>query len=377
MTPISTQDGAAGTASATVRLAGAWRADVAHSSVRFAVAHMVVSTFRGELTEFEATFEAGADRLALTGSGRVASVTTRDDTLTAHLRAPDFFDADRYPEIRLASTSVAVAGDRVTVEAGLTIKGITRPVVLTGTLAGPVDDPFGGARLGLDLEGTIDRRDFGLDWNLPPGRRTRPWKRDRPERTARAGQGYVSVRVLAVSGSLRRASYNSALLRAAAAAAPAGVMVELWDGLAAIPPFCEDDEAGRPPWAVRELRARIAAADALLLATPEYNGSVPGHLKTAVDWASRPFGESALWDKPSAVVGASTGSFGGVRAQEELRGVLRTAGARVVGSALAVPRAHEHFDESGELVTPELRSRLAAVLGDLVATADGRSAVAA
>lgn len=146
-------------------LAGVWKADVVHSSVRFAVRH-VVSTFRGELPDFEAELRVAEDGARLVGRGRVASIQTRDETLTAHLFAPDFFDSERFPEIGLTSTSVERAGDRISVEAELRIKETTRPVRLTGTIEGPAADPFGGTRLALALETAIDRRDFGLEWGM-------------------------------------------------------------------------------------------------------------------------------------------------------------------------------------------------------------------
>ena len=122
----------------------------------------------------------------------------------------------------------------------------------------------------------------------------------------------------------------------------------MWDGLAAIPPYNEDDDtADRRRRAVRELREAIADADALLIATPEYNSSIPGQLKNALDWASRPHGEAALKNKPVAVVGASAGMFGAVWAQAELRKVLAASGARVLDAELPVGRAHEAFDGDG------------------------------
>ena len=148
-------------------LAGRWRADTVHSSVSFEVEHMRVSLFRGDLPEFEATLEIEDGLARLSGTGACASIVTRDDVLTAHLRAPDLFDAERHPELRLSSTSFELMDGDVTVEAALTVKGITRPVVLGGWLAGPVRDPFGGDRIGLRLECAIDRRDFGLDAEVP------------------------------------------------------------------------------------------------------------------------------------------------------------------------------------------------------------------
>ena len=149
--------------------------------------------------------------------------------------------------------------------------------------------------------------------------------------------------VLGISGSLRRDSHNSALLR------NAPFELDLWEGLKTIPPYDEDDDVDPAPPAVAELRAAVAGADAVLFATPEYNGSIPGQLKNAIDWLSRPRSTSVLRNTPVAVVGASTGGFGAVWAQAELRKVLRTAGARVVDRDLDLgdPGAHrgEHLAE--------------------------------
>lgn len=154
------------------------------------------------------------------------------------------------------------------------------------------------------------------------------------------------MRILAVSGSLRADSHNTQLLRAAASAvAVDGVAVELWDGLGDLPIYDQDLE-GDVPESVRRLRQDWGSADAILFATPEYNGSVPGGLKNAIDWASRPQGEAALRNKTVAVVGASTGQFGALWAQQDLRRILGTAGARVVEGELPVPRAHEGFDDT-------------------------------
>src|ERR1041384_1957328 len=118
------------------------------------------------------------------------------------------------------------------------------------------------------------------------------------------------MRVLGISGSLRERSHNRALLEAAAGLLPPGVELELFDGLADVPLYNEDTDHDQPPAGVRELREAIDQADALLFATPEYNGSVPGVLKSAVDWASRPARAGALWGKTAAVMGASTGTYG-------------------------------------------------------------------
>ena len=154
------------------------------------------------------------------------------------------------------------------------------------------------------------------------------------------------MRILAVSGSLREGSFNTSLLRRAAQeAAPDGIELELWEGIGDLPFYDEDLEQDVPE-SVRRLRAEWASADAILFATPEYNGSVPGALKNAVDWASRPRLEAVLRNKPVAVVGASTGQFGALWAQQDLKRILGIAGARVVGEPLPVSRAHEGFDEA-------------------------------
>jgi chromate reductase, NAD(P)H dehydrogenase (quinone) len=181
------------------------------------------------------------------------------------------------------------------------------------------------------------------------------------------------VRVLGISGSLRRDSHNTALLRAAAELMPPGAELELYDGLKAVPPYDEDDDiAGAQPPAVQELKDAIAQADALLFSTPEYNGSIPGVLKNAVDWASRPKATTVLARKPVAVIGASTGMFGAVWAQAELRKVLQTAGAEVVDRELPVMQAHAQFDEYGNLVADDLRDQLAEHVTALVEHADAK-----
>ena len=166
------------------------------------------------------------------------------------------------------------------------------------------------------------------------------------------------MKVLGISGSLRRDSYNTKLLRAAEELLPPFVELEVWDELKAVPPFDEDDELGPEPAAVASLRRAVAGADAILFATPEYNGSVPGQLKNAIDWLSRPVATSVLRGKPVLVVGASSGAFGAVWSQAELRKVLATAGARLVDGEVAVGHAPTKFDDFGTLVAEELRDEL-------------------
>jgi len=174
--------------------------------------------------------------------------------------------------------------------------------------------------------------------------------------------------VLGISGSLRADSHNTRLLRAAARELPEGVEFRLLDGLRDVPPYDEDDDRDPAPAAVARLREAIAGADALLISTPEYNSSIPGQLKNALDWASRPRETSPLRFKTVAVIGASTGAFGAVWAQAELRKVLGASGARVVEGDLALGHAHQKWDEGG-LLDDDVRGQLRDLLSQLVAEA--------
>jgi chromate reductase len=176
------------------------------------------------------------------------------------------------------------------------------------------------------------------------------------------------VQILAISGSLRAGSFNTALARAAAELAPVGVEIELYDGLRDLPPYDQDlDEAGgAPPDEVRHLRARIEGADALLVVTPEYNGSVPGVLKNAIDWVSARHRGSSLLNKTVAIAGATTGQYGAIWAQQDLRRILGISGARVIAGELPVSRAQNAFDEKGALTDPLLGDRLRKHLENLV-----------
>ncbi|HEX4109624.1 MAG TPA: NADPH-dependent FMN reductase [Solirubrobacteraceae bacterium] len=184
------------------------------------------------------------------------------------------------------------------------------------------------------------------------------------------------MKVLAISGSLRRDSHNRRLLRAAARLLPPGEELVFFEGLREIPPFDEDHEAD-PPAAVQAWREAIAEADALLVATPEYNHSIPGQLKNAVDWASRPVATSVLRGKPVAVIGSSVGMFGAVWAQAELRKVLAAAGARVIDRELPVAAAHEAFNEQDGFARAGQAESLESILEELLAEAERQRAVAA
>ena len=185
------------------------------------------------------------------------------------------------------------------------------------------------------------------------------------------------MKVLGIAGSIRRDSWNEKLLESAAELLPAGAELELWDGLKEVPPYNEDDDVEPATAPVARLRAAIAGADAVLVATPEYNSSIPGVLKNAIDWASRPLATNVLRNRPVAVVGASIGAFGAVWAQAELRKVLAATGARVVEGEVAVGHASERFDADGALTDEELREQLAEVVELLVAEAQPRQALAA
>jgi len=174
------------------------------------------------------------------------------------------------------------------------------------------------------------------------------------------------MRILGISGSLRRGSHNTKLLRAAADALPPGAELVLFDGLRDVPPYCEDDDRFHALPPVQVLRDAVATADAVLIATPEYNHSIPGVLKNALDWASRPLDTNAFRDKPAAVVGASTGLFGAVWAQAETRKVLKAMGARVLEDELPVGLADTAFDAHGALAEPELAEQLTELVQALV-----------
>jgi chromate reductase len=175
------------------------------------------------------------------------------------------------------------------------------------------------------------------------------------------------MKILGVSGSLRADSHNTALLRCAARHLPEGVELEVWDGLRGVPPYDEDDDVD----------PALAGADAVLFSTPEYNSSIPGQLKNALDWASRPYATNVLRNLPVAVVGASTGAFGAVWAQAELRKVLGAAGARVVDGEVILGHADRKMDEDGVLLDEEIRAQLVEVISDLAGAVEARTAVAA
>jgi polyisoprenoid-binding protein YceI len=146
---------------------GTWSLDSVHSSIGFAVKHSGVMTFRGTFKEFDAKLVDGR----LEGTVKVASVVVDDPNLVGHLQTPDFFDAEQHPELRFSSRTIKRDGDNVSIDGDLTLRGQTHPVEITGTITGPITDGYGNQRLGLDLETTINRRDYGINWSmeLPTG----------------------------------------------------------------------------------------------------------------------------------------------------------------------------------------------------------------
>jgi NAD(P)H-dependent FMN reductase len=184
------------------------------------------------------------------------------------------------------------------------------------------------------------------------------------------------MKIIALSGALRRASYNTALLRAAAGMAPAGVGIELRT-LHGIPLYDGDVEAQGIPEAVTTLREDIRAADALLIGTPEYNNSIPGVLKNGLDWLSRPSGEGArlFGGKPTGLMGATPGGFGTVQSQDALLSVLRTFGSDFwMAGRLMVSRAGTVFDAEGNLVDDKVRAQLQQFMQGFVAFVQKRAA---
>ncbi|HEX3250490.1 MAG TPA: NAD(P)H-dependent oxidoreductase [Pyrinomonadaceae bacterium] len=171
--------------------------------------------------------------------------------------------------------------------------------------------------------------------------------------------------ILGIAGSLRKQSFNRSLLRAAQELAPEGARIDVFE-LDGIPPFNQDDE-GNPPAKVAELKQRVRDADAILLVTPEYNYSVPGVLKNAIDWASRPYGDSAWTGKPVAVMGATVGTLGAARAQYHLRQMFVFLNMYAVNQPeVMLSNAHKHFDQDGKLTDETARKLIRQLLEELM-----------
>ena len=326
---------------------------------------MGIGTFSGTVTDFDATLADGR----LTGAARIASLETKDENLQAHLLSPDFFDAERHPEVSFTPSTSAVDGARVEFEGEVTIKGVTQPGHADGHDHRPGDRPVRQRAL-RPLARDDDRphrvRDHLEHRHAERHEGTR--RRGHPQGRPLAGEGGVDdARPRHLRQPPPRLAQHHACCGPRGAAARPGDELELWDGLREVPPY----DAGRRRRAGAG-RGRSAphggrGADAVLIATPEYNSSVPGALKNALDWASRPLATNVFRNKPVAVIGSSTGVFGAVWAQAELRKVLAAMGARVAEVELAVGRAPEKFDADGRLLDDDVRQGLRDALTTLVA----------
>jgi len=165
ITPHKEEEQVSTTETLTIAPAGSWQLDPVHSSVAFEVDYLA-GTFKGDFREVEATLDVEGESARLEGTAKVSSVDVKDENLAAHLQSPDFFDAERHPELRFTAEDIN-PGEAVTVKGEITIKGVTKPIVLAGTVSPPLADYSGNERIGLKLTTTIDRTEFGIDWNLP------------------------------------------------------------------------------------------------------------------------------------------------------------------------------------------------------------------
>ena len=330
---------------------GTWNVDAVHSAIRFDVIDVetLAKSVSGRFTDFEGTLEGDEQRLS--GVVHTASVNSDNEMRDTHLRAADMLDTTRYPEIRFQSTAVEhVEGDLYKLRGDLTIKEIPVEIELDAKLHG-VGTADGTDRVLFRVSGELrvgpdPGRDHSRDHGDPPV--------------------MAPVRILGISGSLREGSYNRALLRAAAELAPSnGIELTELD-LSPIPFYHGDVEAAGDPDAVVDMRRAVHGADALLLATPEYNRGTSGVLKNALDWLSRPALASVLRWKPVGVIGASSGRGGTRRAQQQVRDALHYPGAHVLEEPeVAVTLAWEHFDADGRLTNEETRAALDSLLGGL------------
>ena len=349
--------------------AGTWTLDPVHSHVGFAVDY-VGGTFRGSFSPVEARLEVTEDGSAsLTGSAPVAGVKVQDENLRRTSSRPTSStpSARRRSRFTLERRS-AVDGDEVEVDGRAHDQGRHAPgAPRRARSASRSTTRSAASASGSTLETQIDRTAFRPELEQPaPERRAVARERRDPHRRAvlrrrrrRSDEGPRNLRQPP-----RRDSHNTQALLAAAELLPAGRRARALrraEGHAAV-----RRGRRRPAGAGgrRALPRAIAGADALLFATPEYNSSVPGQLKNALDWASRPLATNVLRNKPVAVVGASTGAFGAVWAQAELRKVLAATGARVVDVEVAVGHARERFDERGRLTDENLSEELARGRGD-------------
>ena len=356
--------------------AGEYTVDPVHSSVGFAVVHNGVSAFRSGFGAYEAKL-SGGEGPALTGAVEVGSIEIDEPNLKGHLLSPEFFDAERHPRLSFASSEVEVDEDGgATIRGELEIRGEKRAVEASGRIVA-----LGGDSPARPASASRSRRASTGATSASIGRRSCPAAATRSTTgsTSRSSWSW-SRRVSsdARARHLRQPAARLAQQRPAAAAAAAARRGRAGPvrRLAKIPPYDEDAELATVPAVVRDLREAIRGADAVLVATPEYNHSLPGQLKNALDWASRPAGKSALSGKPAAAIGASTGMFGAVWAQAEARKVLGALGGRVIESDLPIGHAAELRHGDRLELAPKQDKRLEEILAELVAAAE-REPVAA
>ena len=264
--------------------AGTYAVDPVHSSIDFAVTHNGVSTFRSGFGDYDARL-SGGEAPKLEGTVEVASIDIDEEQLKGHLLSPEFFDAERHPQLQFSSTELERRRGRRGCGSAASSRSAARPTRSRPAAASPSSAPTStaSARVGLSLAAAVDRRDFGLDWNaeLPSGGEALDYEvAIAVELRVRRG-GRVAMRVLGISGSLRRDSLNSALLRAAAERLPAGAELVEFERLREIPPYDADVELrGRAGGGARSCARRCASADAVLIATPSTTTRSPGSSRT-------------------------------------------------------------------------------------------------
>ena len=343
------------TATTPIPAGTTWTVDPVHSTVGFAVKHMVVSTFRGRFEDYDATLTANEDgTLRLEGRVAADSIAVKDENLAAHLKAPDFFDTERHPYVPSPRRWSAPRTATLIVDGELTIKGHTRPIEARGMITEP-HVTFGDVeKVGLELEAIVDRTEYGLDWNAPlPKGGFALANEVKLLVNLELAQGVVPMKVLGLSGSLRAGSHNSKLLRAAGDLLPREAELVEFDGLKLIPPFDEDDEHTRPE------RCRRSSTRSPT-PTPSWSPPPSTTTRSRASSRTRSTGSPGRWpsrplrNKPAAVVGASTGLFGAVWAQAEARKVLSAIGARVIDRELPIGMADDAFTPDGTLVDEDL-----------------------
>ena len=360
--------------------AGTYGLDPVHSSIGFGVKYNGLATFRSSFEKYDAAYADGV----LTGSADVTSITIDEPNFKGHLLTEDFFNAEVTPTVTFRSTDITVNEDGTGEVAGeLTIRGVTKPVVAKGNIAAGAD-PYGNDRIAFELSTTVDRREFGLNWQnaLPNGNDAARLGRHPHRRPAARQAGVRTTCPRSASSASPEASEAGPTTRPCSGRRRSRCRPgSSWrsttaSGTCPTTTPTSMSRAASPIEAAARLREAIAEADGILISTPEFNGSIPGALKNALDWASRPFPDNSLRGKPVAVVGASTGLFGAVWAQAETKKVLGIIGADVLEGELPVGQASGAFGDDGHLIEPDLRNALEELLGVLAARVGARESQA-